>query len=1421
MKDITRQLRDADRPFVTPGTRDIFAGDPTVPTFEEEVSAHWRQSWAPQLYHKIQRQRSPADPNFNPYENYNSKYSAYADQILSARSKQEQDQVIAQIEANLADEKIMADGEWGIVAALAAGIADPVNLIPIPIARGVGLLRGAKLGAQATTVATGVTEFARVESSPTATYDEMLQTLAISGLLGAGFGGFAGRAMGRGSVSDTISRVTETREFKRAYDTMNKQIAENEVIPFSASNEGISEVRYSRRGERNEVEGTYQPVAIIDKSPHYTPRKASDGVSYQFREDLRQYVRLEDLEVTTPRPVDPEIIEELGEAFPEYQTVMNVDDGTIKGGYAEDSWRHEIAQVSSTSPDLVVKHADDLVRYEIEKALIRRASPRKRNEGQMDYDQRVAGQAVDKMLALRQEYATAPILGQQWLADILEKGNFSPVAKNIRMTEGDQTSAEFMFSLGGDMGTASKANKLGVRTPDSLVMRIQQHKYKYYKFKQEFDAAWNEYASGGQMQDGGREVLGQNVSAAAHSFRNWARTKRGETGVITYSEFSEMVGRAVYDSSEFQMNNKTVPPQARKAAKAFTKLMKEYERDGLSLGIFTDMRNAQKQIGKAKRTHDYWDGAIRQWLFRGSGRPPMPVAIRRADIEKNMPPTYNPVVSEVVIEDPLYFGSWQAGDEFVDESGNLVIRPNEVEGDATNLDGAHGIFEFDRSEVNVEAANAGESIVIPAGRWNEITPDKIRREMRSEYIEAPNEDELMGRIQDEYGSTAWLDNDISEQLRWKDDLDGAYLNKEEVETKYSHSLSQRQRDHYDFMRTKRADALNARRDQEALYENLRKSEHEFKDKLKTPTNYFPRNYMKWKIQEDRVKFTAMLEDYYTQTGTSPDKAGSMAEETVDRILDGTNEGQSGPKYHSSKHLNQRALTMPNDHTYTHPTLGEVVFSDYIDTNVLAVGESYATKMGGLIETTKMFGDQNASQRFAEMENYLVNKGYSPKFVEEYMGRAQLTLRAVLGTLRVSDPMRWDNRLARNIKNWMMLATMGKTTITSMPELVRPFAVMGIGEGFKPMMTRYIQDLEKIRPNIEYLKMSGEITDMALNSVNARYVTGEVGEHILGGNAFEKWLQESIPGYFKLNGLTPLTTWLKEVTMFASQHDVMSKSIKMANGSADERTIMQMASIGIELRDAQLLARMPYEALDGGTLLPSVDKWQGHEGLRARQKMIDAVQANARRAIVTPSVGDRSLLFEGVWESGGKVAFESDMMTLPLQFMSYAVAAHNKVLISGLQGRDANMVGGMVGMMIFGLMANYIKTPEMAWKGKDYDQIIMEAYEAAGFSGFWFGNMNEMIEKFSSQQFGVRPMLGIDPKFKPDGTIADKLDVAGPGPNTLFDLSRIFWDPELSVSQRAQIAHRAIPYNNVFIWANIAKQLTRGSAASLEELAEGN
>ncbi len=319
--------------------------------------------------------------------------------------------------------------------------------------------------------------------------------------------------------------------------------------------------------------------------------------------------------------------------------------------------------------------------------------------------------------------------------------------------------------------------------------------------------------------------------------------------------------------------------------------------------------------------------------------------------------------------------------------------------------------------------------------------------------------------------------------------------------------------------------------------------------------------------------------------------------------------------------------------------------------------------------------------------------------------------------------------------------------------------------------------------------------------------------------------EAIPGFYKLNLMTPMTVMAKDLSTLASQDAIMTEAMHIAKyigtPQLDNRVVSRLAAVNIGVRDAVQIARLPSYVSEGGNLLlPDLTQWnRTFEGRQSHRKVLDAIHADARRTIVTASnTSDKAPLFQGVLVSpSGEVIGQSELFSLPLQFMGYGVAAMNKVLMAGLQGRDRSLMSGIMGMLILGTVANYFKMGNMAWQNKTYTEMAIDSWEASGIGGFWLGDINLMIERMSGNNLGLRPMFGADPKFGgEDDSFVGATDLLGPALGMVPDMYRAFTDDTISATERAQIIRRMLIYNNVLWWNGLARNIATNTGEIAEE-----
>lgn len=1573
-----------------------------TPTISEEVQANWRLGWAPKLWDRIGAETAyEPDKDFDPWTGLEG-YEEYARDIIAARSKPEQDAIKKIIDNSRRDQELASRGEWGLIAGMIAGVGDPTNLLPIPAAKGLGIVRGAlSLGGAFGALSTA-TEVARNYADPTVTGEEMLYSIGISSLLG----GIIGAPVGAFGARSRRAM----REFEAALADVDSP---NWAMQPRGNDEGIR-FEYGVKPIKD-VDGARGFFSLAEEPGAYAVKVGRDGINYVWSDNSGGWIRAADIDVEAPRAAGPDIADELGIPERSVDRVMRIDEAGLKNRYRKGQWQDEITPLLKEGDqpvDQLVRIEDDYVAFRTIRRLWEDRLPRNADESVEDWRQRTGELAWKEYKATKADLGYA---GSKIVAGVLERLNLSPVAKAIRVFAGDNRVADTALRLGGDYGWMVHANKYGIRTPPSVLLSAMKHTARWVKFRSEFDKQWLRFASG-KPDHNGVSLQSFNLSSAAWAVRQGGRRLAGRN-VLTYDDFAEMVGKAVYTPGEFAVNGHPVNQYAREAAKAYTQMMEEFDMLARDAGIYKDQRQVQSDIkwwtDRRRRAQE----KMLDWLWKDGEPSALQKAVKLPDGRIYTGDDFNTIVSDIIddlgdegftlteqltpddfgyvqrpraqqamehpapgefddvapdyqpgyekfqtlgealdyavstIDDPGYadlvkvikkqvadmpfrvvsrdeldealaagadlanLDKWAAaiydsrydhvvarGAGFSDFAGTnpeviiheaihgVVARrlhrgmtdvqkgrdtpharlanemsemwadvrsfteqlsgldldqlvetfPGFDKQDVTNLTFRLGLVDADIQELVTYGLTSPElRAIMQASPWQGrktmwdrfldivrrligLTPKQMTQydRLRQILIDAGRTPDLKGL--DFYGEVLRAEPNVSRET-------SRFTRVEDVYNQRIESLTDAQRAVFDERRlavTQADEQLAILEAQAADADKL----HQFKNAAGDPEAYFTRYYDKSEIAASREKFTRLVTKWYERD--NPSGARERAEATVDRIL---NEEQNyTPTLGGARSLNARGLNIPNSFAISDAELGEIAMTDFIENNVLSISEAYTKRMGINIELGRMFGDVSLEKEKARLRDYLATRYLDdidpvadrPAFdaalakINEAMGWIDITAKSMTGQLRTSDPWRLDNRIARGASALTTFATMGRVLLTAVPEMFRAPMTQGFGTAFRTVFMRYLEDLEQLRPNIKFMQIAGEVTEMAMGNINARMLeTMENGDPLSGGTWFEKQLMARMPGFFRLTGLTSWTVFAKEWVMLSAQHSVMSEAKRIGEAikgghppSRDD--VARLAALGINERDAILLSEMPTWQ-HGSLIMPAVDDWQGTAGRKAREALLTAIHAEARRAIVTPAIGDKSTVFNGVWSSGGKKQFETDIMRLPMQFLGYGMAAHNKVLASAIQGRDRSVIGGILFMILGGIMSQYLKLNENSWKNKSYDEVILSGIEAAGIGGYWFGDINSQIERFTGNRVGIRPALGMDPKFGKGTDMDGIVDAAGAAPGHFLDISRAFWDPDKSMSQRAQLIRRGIPYNNIIWWNTIFRDMAGGIGSALE------
>lgn len=420
---------------------------------------------------------------------------------------------------------------------------------------------------------------------------------------------------------------------------------------------------------------------------------------------------------------------------------------------------------------------------------------------------------------------------------------------------------------------------------------------------------------------------------------------------------------------------------------------------------------------------------------------------------------------------------------------------------------------------------------------------------------------------------------------------------------------------------------------------------------------------------------------------------------------------------------------------------------FLDFNTEAVIRDHVRRMGMDIELTRKFGSVDMADEIAAMPNASAKRDATA---------IRDLLRGVYG--RPSDPYSMLNRGVSLLKNYSPLVYMGGAAVSSLPDIARPIMTEGLnaffGTGLKALLSA--QRKEIIKLNRQQIREVGEALDMTL-SMRA-FAMADTGSTFGRMSPLERSVKNIQVPFFLLNGLNIWTTVMKEFSGL-----IISNRMLKAVGK-DWQTLPiadrdRLLANGIDGPMASRINSMMqvdgFFNQVGSFKFPVLGAWTDTGAADAFKR---ALNQQINRTIVTPNTGEKALWTEG--HVGGMVA----------QFKSFGQSSTQRMLISGLQERNANFYIGAAAMTSLGMLVNEIKEIQYGYdKKRTWGQVLADGADRAGLFAI-LSDFNHALEVMTSNQMGLDALAGGEP-MKPSvrKTIST---FAGPGSATVYDFTRM-------------------------------------------------
>lgn len=494
-------------------------------------------------------------------------------------------------------------------------------------------------------------------------------------------------------------------------------------------------------------------------------------------------------------------------------------------------------------------------------------------------------------------------------------------------------------------------------------------------------------------------------------------------------------------------------------------------------------------------------------------------------------------------------------------------------------------------------------------------------------------------------------------------------------------------------------------------------------------------------------------------------------------------------------------------------------ADFTITDVEALSIAYASRAGMASQITKAYGSRDATigiyKALADGIDDL--KGNDFDTLMEQVRKAKNSMDDVrdyaLGDQWAKDVTAWDRKAVRAVLDWSTITNLDNAAVPSIADAVRPITTFGVSRTMEFAFKGLFSDLDALKNMSKELKLlTGEFGEVSGAAAAHTYVNGG-GISSAGTNwatrSLDKFSGFANGPFFILNGLSILTEVLKKWTGLMSAHFMIEDAGKIANKTADDKTLTNWLASGMSEEDAIKIAKL----VENGTIerpnygyYANTTKW-GDDDLV--NKFAIANRAQIRRTIVTSGPANKPTIAQGFIGQGYERR-EIALARLPFQLMSWAFAANNKIMLSALQGRDANVFGTALTLVGMGGIVSYLTTPDNIWEKLTLEEKMLRSTERSGIFGI-FTDTSSMVEQATRGHYGIRPMLGMDPPYGQADGYRQFTRIAGAPTSNFVELYKIFVDQDLTDRERAKSVINLIPLTGAFYWKEGWQQLGRSAA----------
>jgi hypothetical protein len=363
-----------------------------------------------------------------------------------------------------------------------------------------------------------------------------------------------------------------------------------------------------------------------------------------------------------------------------------------------------------------------------------------------------------------------------------------------------------------------------------------------------------------------------------------------------------------------------------------------------------------------------------------------------------------------------------------------------------------------------------------------------------------------------------------------------------------------------------------------------------------------------------------------------------------------------------------------------------LIEDFLENDMEMILRRYSRTMAAEVELTEKFGRADMKDQFEEIANEytdLRKKAKTPKEREKLAvdeARDVKNLAAfrdmIRGTYRAAEESSDWSKITRAALTWNYIRLLGGVTLASLGDAARLVGVHGVRATMREAIPSLVKSIKAVQVNKADAKALGAVTERVLQSRLASLA--DLNDPYRYGSKFERYLSNASNVFTKATGLGWWNDTMKSMASVMTQNRMMRNALDWDGAGKTERAYMAYLGIDEDMasRVAQQFRKHGIE--EEGIYGANVGDWEDDLAVRAWGA---ALNKDVDRTIITKGVADTPLWMKTNW---GR---------LIMQFKSFGLASHQRVLIAGLQERPHRFAEQMVFGTAIGMMITYLKYME--------------------------------------------------------------------------------------------------------------------------------